>query len=88
VDFPTASDALFDRVSHKALADQLGVSVAAIRQARLDPRSKAYRSAPKDWPRAVISLAESRIRRYHELIGQLERELAATSDAPTSSKTE
>ena len=72
MDFKTITDALFDRVSHEDLAGELGVSVAAIRQARLGVSAKAHRAPPKDWERAVIDLAEKRIRSYHELIGALE----------------
>jgi hypothetical protein len=73
MDFKTATDALFDRVSHEDLALELGVSIAAIRQARLELSAKAHRPPPKNWEDAVVGLAENRIRRYHELIGQLER---------------
>lgn len=87
MDFKTASNALFDRVSHKALASELGISVAAIRQSRLDVTSKAYRSPPKFWRRAIQSLAETRIRRYHELIGEIEKDEAADRASSGSAKT-
>jgi hypothetical protein len=77
MDFKRATDALFERVSHEDLADELGVSIAAIRQARLELRANAHRPPPKGWERAVAQLAENRIRRYHELIGELEREGSA-----------
>ena len=79
MEFSEASNALFERISHKALGDELGISVAAIRQARLDPNAKAFRSAPKNWRKAVIALAEARIRRLHELIGALENEPSVAS---------
>jgi hypothetical protein len=82
MNFKTATDSLFDRLEHADLADQLGVSVAAIRQARLDLSAKAHRSPPKDWERAVVELAENRIRHYHELIGELERGSAGSSSRP------
>jgi hypothetical protein len=81
MDFKKASDALFDRVSHEALAEQMGVSVAAIRQARLDVSAKAHRAPPKNWERAVMELAENRIRHYHELIGAMTKDLAGSSKA-------
>jgi hypothetical protein len=82
MDYKTATDALFNRVSHEDLAEELGVSVAAIRQARLDVSAKAHRPPPRGWELAVIGLAENRIRRYHELIGQLEVRLPdASADA-------
>lgn len=77
MDFKSASDALFHRVSHEVLAEQIGVSVATIRQARLDVSAKAHRHPPRDWEKAVIGLAENRIRHYHELIGAL-----ATANGP------
>ena len=81
MDFKRASDALFDRVSHESLAAQMGVSVAAIRQARLDVSAKAHRTPPKDWERAIIELAENRIRHYHELIGAMTKDRAGSSKA-------
>lgn len=75
MNFKEATDGLFKRVSHEELADQLGVSVAAIRQARLDPAAKAHRSPPNGWEKAVVELAENRIRHYHQLVGELEKQL-------------
>lgn len=80
MDFKKATDSLFAGVAHKDLADELGVSIPAIRQARLGVGAKAYRAPPKGWQRAVIELAESRIRYYHELIGALEN--AQKKNAP------
>lgn len=79
MDFKTATDALFERVTHEDLAAELGVSVAAIRQARLAKKSMAYRGAPKDWERAIRVLAEGRIRHYNELLGQLAKDQAGGS---------
>ena len=73
MNFKEATDGLFNRVSHEDLAEQLGISIAAIRQARLDPDAKAYRAPPKGLERAVIDLAENRIRHYHQLLGSLQR---------------
>jgi len=81
MDFKTATDALFERITHGDLAAELGVSIASIRQARLNNKSMAYREAPKDWERAIKVLAEGRIRHYHELVGQLDK-----SDASGSGK--
>jgi hypothetical protein len=72
MDFKKATDSLFEGVVHKDLADELGVSIPAIRQARLGVSAKSYRNPPKGWERAIIDLAENRIRYYHELIGALE----------------
>lgn len=79
MDFKTATDALFERVSHEHLAGALDVSVAAIRQARLDVSAKAHRPEPKNWERAIVDLAEERIRHYHQLIGALTEDLRMAS---------
>lgn len=83
MDFKAVTDALFDRVAHEDLADYLGVSVAAIRQARLDVSAKAHRPPPRGWERAVVDLAERRIREYHELIGAIESGSPKTSHPST-----
>lgn len=71
MDFKKATDSLCDPVSHADLAKALGVSVPLVRQARLDGSAKAHRSAPPGWEKAVISLAQRRIRQYQTLIGRL-----------------
>jgi hypothetical protein len=71
MDFREATDGLFDRVDHETLATRLGVSIAAVRQARLKPEAGAHRSPPKGWEPAVIRVAEERIRHYRRLIEQL-----------------
>src|SRR6185437_8251027 len=71
MDFKKATDDLFAGISHEDLARALGVSVAAIRQARLDPKAKAYRTAPANWTRAVLALAQRQAARYQELIEEL-----------------
>ena len=73
MNFKEATDALFERVTHEALATELGVSVPSIRQARLDPKAAAHRQPPEGWERAVVSLAESQIRRYQGLLRKLGR---------------
>lgn len=75
MDFKNATDSLFDRVSHDDLAAQMGVSIAAIRQARLDVSAHSHRSAPRGWEDAVVALAENRIRHYNELVGALKSEI-------------
>lgn len=74
MNFKDATDALFSGVSHADLAERLGVSVASIRQARLDQGAKAYRSAPNNWEEAVIRIAETQIMRYRKLIDDVRRE--------------
>ena len=69
--FKEATDALVGQIDHAELAKALGVSVATIRQARLNPNAKAHRTAPKDWQFAVIRLAEQQIMRNKELIEKI-----------------
>ena len=66
--FKKATDRLFSRVTHEELAQALKVSVASIRQARLSSDALAHRSAPPDWEKAVLRLAEERVRYFQELI--------------------
>jgi len=71
MNFREATDALFERVDHAELAEVLGVSIASIRQARLDPTARAHRAPPAKWEDAVVQLAEQRMRRYRELIDRV-----------------
>jgi hypothetical protein len=71
MDFKRATDGLFKPLSHEELAKALGVSVASIRQARLQPKAAAHRSPPEDWQGAVIRLAEERVWHYRKLIEKL-----------------
>lgn len=71
MDFKKATDGLFAGVSHEDLADALGVSVATIRQARLNPQAKAHRTPPSNWIGAVLKLAQQQVARYQGLIDAL-----------------
>ena len=71
MDFRAATDILFRKVDHEDLAKMLGVSVASVRQARLQPDAKASRLPPADWERAVLRLAEQRIAAYSDLVENL-----------------
>ena len=80
MNFQKATDALFSRVSHSVLADELGVSVAAIRQARLKPEASAHRTPPQNWERAVIRLAEERVGNLRNLIAAVREAARKESD--------
>ncbi len=71
MNFKNATDKLFSVVSHAELAEALGVSVASIRQARLDPTAKAHREPPNGWQGAVIQLAEKRLLHYRKLLDKM-----------------
>jgi hypothetical protein len=75
MDFRSATDSLFERVDHESLAKALGVSVASIRQARLQDAARGKRTPPRDWPYAVIRLAEQQIMRSRQLIEQVRKEV-------------
>ena len=51
MDFKKATDILFSQVAHADLARTLDVSVALIRQARLQPKAAAHRAPPEGWKR-------------------------------------
>ena len=75
MDFREATDRLCEKVGHEDLAKALGVSLQTVRQARLSGSGKAHREPPKDWPYAVIRLAEQQIMRSRHLIEQVRREV-------------
>lgn len=72
MDFKAATDQLFQEVSQSHLAKSLGVSLPAIRQARLSGEAKAHRSPPREWKRAVLRIAEERVWHYRKLIESLQ----------------
>lgn len=74
MDFRKATDVLFSGVTHADLAKVLGISVALIRQARLDKAAKAHRSPPEDWKRAVARLATQRAARLMRLAEDLKEQ--------------
>jgi hypothetical protein len=71
MNFRKATDELFDQIRHADLAKALNVSVATIRQARLNRAAKAYREPPKNWEKAIIRLAQDRISQFRKLINRL-----------------
>lgn len=74
MNFKKATDGLLSGVDQKTLAQALGVSVASVRQARLRPDAKAYRTAPEDWEGPVIRLAEEMVWHYQKLIERIRAE--------------
>ena len=73
MDFKKSTDELFDSISHKEFAEALGVSVAAIRQARLNPKANAYRGPPAGWQKTVLRLAKKRLAHYQRMVVELEK---------------
>lgn len=74
-DFRKATDELLAGISHDRLAEALGVSVATVRQARLDPAAKAHRNAPEGWPGVVAEMAEKEAARLQRLSKALQRKI-------------
>ena len=74
MDFKTATDVLADCPTHQDLADAIGASLPAIRQARLDPETWGHRNPPPGWQAGVAMLARARAAALTKLADQLERE--------------
>jgi hypothetical protein len=73
MDFKEATDGLFEGISHADLAEELGVSVASIRQARLPQTANSHRAPPKNWEFAAIRLAERQMMKCRKLIEQIRK---------------
>jgi hypothetical protein len=71
--FREAVDSLCSALTHEDVANALGVSVQSIRQARMQEDSKSFREPPKNWERALIRLAESRMSYYRRLVKKLRK---------------
>jgi len=54
------------------LSAELGMSDAAVRQARLDPEGSSYRTPPGGWEQAVAKLARERAGELVKLAEDLE----------------
>lgn len=78
MDFKKATDELTAAISHQELAAALKVSIPTVRQARLDPSAKAYRSPPEGWARAVAKLAEVKAERLKKLATRLRTDAEAS----------
>jgi hypothetical protein len=83
MDFREATDELLDRPDHAELAKALGVSVASVRQARLKPTASAHRSAPTQWQKVIIRLAEQQRHHFDALIERLRGEERGSPIQPT-----
>jgi hypothetical protein len=74
MNFREAVDSVCEPLAHSTIAEALGVSLQAVRQARMDENSKAFRAPPKHWRDIIIRLAERRIMHYRQLIEQIRNE--------------
>jgi len=71
INFRKATDELFGIVTHEELAEELGCSVATIRQARRTEGTASYRNPPKGWEKAVLKLAEQKFEHFKRLVAKL-----------------
>lgn len=65
--FRKVTDDLISKVTLMELAEQIGCSLATIDQARLSEEAKARRSPPPGWQKAVLKLAEARVRHFQKV---------------------
>lgn len=80
MDFKKATDDLFMAIGHEDLAEAVGVSIASVRQARLDGDAKAHRSPPPGWERAALKLADGQAKHFQRLVERLRH--ASAGDPP------
>jgi hypothetical protein len=71
MDFKAATDILFAHARQEELAEELGISIASIRQARLRADAKGYRTPPVGWEKAVVKLAEQHSKELAGLANKL-----------------
>lgn len=75
MNFKEATDRLIGGSSHSDIAEVMGVSVASVRQYRLSPKSKAYRTPPLNWRDSIIRMSEIQIMKHRKIIDDLRSEL-------------
>ena len=61
MDFKTATDRVAGCISHAEIAEEAGVSVQTIRQARLDRSAPGHRPPPAGWEAVLARLIWQRI---------------------------
>jgi hypothetical protein len=71
--FKAATHTLFMKLGADDLAAELGCSVQAIKQARIDPETAGHRSPPPGWETAAAMLARHRARQLLVLAEKLEK---------------
>jgi hypothetical protein len=71
MNFKKATDELLASVTLADLADAIGVSVQAIRQARAADGTTAHRAPPEGWEVGVSRLAKKLAKRQERLAGKL-----------------
>lgn len=74
MNFRKATDELLEAVTLEDLAEALGASVQAVRQARAAEGTTAHRAPPPGWERATIRLANRRLGKLSTLAKALEKQ--------------
>jgi hypothetical protein len=69
--FRDVTDDLFSKVGAEDMATELGCSVGAIKQARMDPSSPSHRSPPPGWEKAALKMARDRVAYFTALLKRL-----------------
>jgi len=77
MNFQKCTDGLLEKITLEDMANELGVSIQAIRQARVSDQSSAHRSPPRGWTSAVRVLARKRIKQLKKLIDTLPEDSVA-----------
>jgi hypothetical protein len=70
--FRQATDSLLESVTLEDLAQALGASVQAVRQARASEGSSSHRSPPQGWEKAVSKLAREQAAKLLTLAHRLQ----------------
>jgi putative heme degradation protein len=73
MDFKDATDRLTVCVRLADLAQAMGISEAAVVQARMSEDASGFRRSPPGWEQAVARLARGRSRELDALADELER---------------
>ena len=73
MNFRKATNALLESATLEDLAEAIGVSVQAVRQARTDDMSTAHRSPPSGWEKAVHDIAVRQMQHFASLARQMKR---------------
>jgi hypothetical protein len=71
IDFKAATDTLFAKTGAEELAGELGCSLQAIKQARMDGEGRGYRSPPPGWEAAAARLARQKAAQLQKLADRL-----------------
>lgn len=69
MDFRAATESL--GLTAAEIADEIGVSVWSVRQARLDPASPNYRPPRPGWQKALSGIAKRQSERFSQLAEEL-----------------